>query len=362
MKINISRDQLYSELWSTPMKEIQKKYGVTYHRLCVACKKHDIPRPPSGYWARIESGKKAKQTPLPESETSVIEFWTEQKKEIDLSDKLPKKIKPIIVKKTLRNPHPLVKKTYDHLKDHPVNQFNRVSAFHGGYLDVSVAPDSLKRAMRILDALIKELVRQGFSIGTESENRCSKSYVTIDEEKIFFQIREEGYRETVETDPDDRWSYRKYKYYTNGKLKLGIARYHFSDPCKTLRELKSKTLEERLDEFFPIAFELAAEMKKQREKREQENRIREEKHKLYLEAQRQVDEELERLKTLEESAKLFTRSQYIYDLIDQIEMELSKRELNEKESLQAKAWLHWARNHAGRLDPVRGTVRSIFEE
>lgn len=236
-----------------------------------------------------------------------------------------------------------------------------MSAFRGGYLDVSEGTDSLKRAIRILDALVKELVRQGFSIGTESENRCSKSYVTIDEEKIYFQIREEGYRETVEPDPNDRWSYRKYKYYTNGKLKLGIARYHFSDPCKTLRELKSKTLEERLDEFFPIAFELAAEMKKQREEWEREERIREEKHRLYLEAQRQVDEELERLKALEDSAKLFTRSQYIYDLIDQVEEEISNRKLNDKEELQAKAWLHWARSHAGRLDPVKKTFRSIFE-
>jgi len=212
------------------------------------------------------------------------------------------------------------------------------------------------------DALIKELVRQGLSIGTKSENRCSKSYVTIENEKIYFQIREEGYRETVEPDPNDRWSYRKYKYYTNGKLKLGIARYHFSNPCKTLRELKSKSLEERLVEFFPIAFELATAMKQRKQKREEEDRIREEKHKLYREAQRQVDEELERLKALEDSAKLFTRSQYIYDLIDQVEVEISKCELTEKEKLQAKAWLHWAKNHARRLDPVKKTLLSTFKE
>lgn len=102
-------------------------------------------------------------------------------------------------------------------------------------------------------------------------------------------------------------------------------------------------------------------MKTRREKREEEDRIREEKHKLYLEAQRQVDEELERLKTLEESAKLFTQSQYIYELIDQVELELWKRELNEEEGLQVKAWLHWARNHAGRLDPVKRTIETIFE-
>jgi len=150
MNVTISRDQLYKELWSSPMKEIQKKYGVTYHRLCGACKKYDIPRPPSGYWSKIQSGKKVKQTALPESEEAVIEIWTEQRKEIDFTKKLPKKIKAIIVMKKLRNPHPLVKKTYNHLKDHPVNQFNRVSAFRDGYLIVSVASDCLKRAMRIL--------------------------------------------------------------------------------------------------------------------------------------------------------------------------------------------------------------------
>ena len=361
MKITIQRDQLYRELWSTPMKKLQEKYGVTYHRLCVACKKHNIPRPPTGYWSKVRSGIKHNQSPLPESEMSIVEIWTNKQKEIDLTEILPRKIKPIQVKKTLHNPHPLVTKTYNNLKDRHVNHFNRVSAFRGGYLDVSVSPDSLKRAMRILDALAKEFVRQGLSIGTESQNRSSKSYITIGKEKIYFQIREKGYRKTKEPDPNERWSYRRYEYYTNGELKLGIARYPFSSPCKTIQDLKSKTLEERLDEFFPIAFELAAEMKKQREEREIRDRIREKKHQLYLEAQRQVDEELERLNALEDSAKLFTRSQYIYDLIDTVEEELSKRKLNAVESLQAKAWLHWARNHAERLDPIKETIQSIFE-
>jgi len=70
---------------------------------------------------------------------------------------------------------------------------------------------------------------------------------------------------------------------------------------------------------------------------------------------------VERLRTFEDHAKLFTRSQYIYDLIDSVEKEVSKRELCEKEKLQVKAWLHWARNHAGRLGPVRETINSIFE-
>ncbi|MDR8392236.1 hypothetical protein NC796_13870 [Aliifodinibius sp. S!AR15-10] len=343
------------------MNQIQEKYGITYLKLKKACKELNIPTPPSGYWSKIRNDKKVKQPPLPDFDRTSIEISKEDINDIDLRQKLPKKVKPIVVKKTLYNPHPLIKKTYNALKEGDLNQFNRVQVYGSNYLDVLVGPDSVKRAMRILDALVKELNRQGIKVETEKVNRSAKSFVRIGKEKIYLQMREGGYRKKKERDPSKRWYSSQYEYCTNGKLKLSLCSSSYRSPDKTIKDWKNKKLEERMDEFFPTLFELAEKMKVSREKEEEEDRIREKQRQLRAEAEQQKSKELEQLKLLEEHASSFTKAQYIYDLINKVEEEVSKLELNKQEKLKVKAWLHWATNHADRLNPVKKTIKSIFE-
>jgi hypothetical protein len=60
-----SREELYEQVRSEPMRKLAKRYSISDVALAKICKKLDIPRPPRGYWARKEAGKKVKQTPLP---------------------------------------------------------------------------------------------------------------------------------------------------------------------------------------------------------------------------------------------------------------------------------------------------------
>ncbi len=41
------------------------KYGLSDVGLAKVCKRHDIPRPPVGYWAKVEHGKKVRRPKLP---------------------------------------------------------------------------------------------------------------------------------------------------------------------------------------------------------------------------------------------------------------------------------------------------------
>src|SRR5580704_15065238 len=60
------RDALYEEVWSTPMKTLAQKYGISDVGLAKVCRKLTIPLPGRGYWARKQAGQKVTQAPLPQ--------------------------------------------------------------------------------------------------------------------------------------------------------------------------------------------------------------------------------------------------------------------------------------------------------
>ncbi len=47
----ITRSELYNQVWNVPITKLSKQYGLSDVGLAKICKKHNIPRPPKGYWA-----------------------------------------------------------------------------------------------------------------------------------------------------------------------------------------------------------------------------------------------------------------------------------------------------------------------
>lgn len=62
-----TREQFYELVWSKPMTHLAKEFAISDVALHKICKKHGIPNPPLGWWAKKAAGKKVKQTPLPEA-------------------------------------------------------------------------------------------------------------------------------------------------------------------------------------------------------------------------------------------------------------------------------------------------------
>jgi len=63
--VKVSREELYDQVWKTPMRTLANRYGLSDVGLAKTCKSHDIPRPPVGYWAKKEVGKAPPKPPLP---------------------------------------------------------------------------------------------------------------------------------------------------------------------------------------------------------------------------------------------------------------------------------------------------------
>ena len=62
---NITREELYRQVWATPMSRLGTQYGISGNGLKKICVRLNVPYPPRGYWAKLSAGKSVRQTPLP---------------------------------------------------------------------------------------------------------------------------------------------------------------------------------------------------------------------------------------------------------------------------------------------------------
>jgi hypothetical protein len=63
--VSVSREDLYEKVWTISVTKLAKSYGISDVGLAKACKRHQIPRPPVGYWAQKAVGKAPERPPLP---------------------------------------------------------------------------------------------------------------------------------------------------------------------------------------------------------------------------------------------------------------------------------------------------------
>src|SRR3546814_2566640 len=65
MSRTFTREELYELVWSKPMTHLAKDFALSDVALHKICRKHAIPNPPLGWWAKKAAGKPVKRTPLP---------------------------------------------------------------------------------------------------------------------------------------------------------------------------------------------------------------------------------------------------------------------------------------------------------
>lgn len=198
--IVIKREDLYKEVWSTPMAQLAKKYNISDVGLAKICKKMEIPRPARGYWAKAKYGAKVKPQLLkplsPKGQTkAVLNRATLQRRELDrnpeILDTIAFEKKPenqIKVAEKLQKPHPLIKETKRLLK---------LARLQGGRLelttaclDVRVSKRGLSRAMLVMDAIFKAAEQRGYKIAVEMRHGRNATYAAIGEDRVYFHLEE----------------------------------------------------------------------------------------------------------------------------------------------------------------------------
>jgi len=258
-EITIDRKELYKLVWEKPMCQLAPEYGISDVGLKKVCKKLNVPTPPRGYWVKLECGIKTPRTPLPRKkygkpETHTIQPGSSQKNifKKNYEDSIPvpveiKSAKRIIVRKKLRNPHPLVFDTQRILEKAEPDKYGMFRPWRKKYLNIRVGPDSLKRALRIMDALLKCFDEMGFEVSTEVY-QVPTTYVHLLDEKIRLYLKEKVRqvdhkltdKEKKELKLYPALSYfPKWDYIPTGKLSLIIDEYGTYDIKKNWSDTKS---------------------------------------------------------------------------------------------------------------------------
>lgn len=62
--LRMTRAELHRLIWSKPMTEIARRYGVRDQHVAQACDAYDIARPRAGHWQKVEHGKSVETAAL----------------------------------------------------------------------------------------------------------------------------------------------------------------------------------------------------------------------------------------------------------------------------------------------------------
>lgn len=64
IKRSYSREEFHELVWSTPIEELAKHFGLTTNLLIRICHNYLVPLPPKSYWSKISAGETPKKTQL----------------------------------------------------------------------------------------------------------------------------------------------------------------------------------------------------------------------------------------------------------------------------------------------------------
>jgi len=201
----ITRKELHELVWSKPVMDISKEFGISDRGLGKVCERYDIPKPPRGYWQKLSAGEKIKIPKLPKIKDKWREnIHIEGSIDVQMPDAVSEKIvehtpEQLVVPARLAITHPLVKET-----------------------EKTVRKDLRHRRNLILNTLFLELEKYDYEI--EKEGDYFK--ISFDEEHLYLKISEyykESKRPLTEQEEKKKfYSTQKwtYEYEETGKLKF----------------------------------------------------------------------------------------------------------------------------------------------
>lgn len=328
LPIAITREELYEKVWKTPMWRLCEEFGLSGRGLGKLCERWNIPVPPRGYWRRLETGGKTNRVPLP-LDSRPLEI------RITPSPKRPtKEILPSVhVPERLSSPHELVRRTRENWQaNKPLEPTS---------LDLRVSKHARSRALRIADAIIKELKRRGHSVLVDGYR---KTLAVINGEKLGFYIEERHTRhETVLTDEErKRYVYKpRFEFKPSGRLSLRIEGYS-RDIQHGWSDGARQKVEGVVAEFLAGLERSAEESRIRRQERLADERR-------WAEERRLRDAEERRVKELDEHLKLFRTAKDIREYLAFAE--------SVDTSMPDTDWIEWVRGRLVVYDAMlRGRV------
>lgn len=397
----MKRSELYQKVWATPMTRLASELGISDVGLAKACRRHAIPVPPRGHWAKLQAGKKSPQPPLPAPELDVqVDFARgdpEERARLNAAktqrqDAMAAHPTEVVAKisvsmvQDLSNAHPLVKATqkycdrlpklleqYKRKGIHawsstkpddvpPHEEHGRYSLLRRGLLDVTTSLDAVDWALKFHATIFKALTDAGVVIAyrearTQSQPRTDRGpAVEATFEGETFTIRFfQGYRR-VELPAKELAALRKergwasaFNYFPADRFTFTLSGAEYG--CDRSWQGTKESLEAKCSDIVRTAIELApmqAERRRQREAAAIEQQRRAE---IIAQQQRRMQARAEQVKQAALILEASARRQELIAFLEKLETGVAN--LTAPYSERLPVWIEVVRNELASRDPVR---------
>lgn len=367
----IRRGDLYDLVWSEPMRSAARRFGISDVALAKACRRHRIPVPGRGYWAKHAHGKAPRRARLPQLSESDALRLAEIRfavRRSDISELMRSGESdphlPVVVPPRLEHPLPIVRKSRAMLRRGAVRD-GVLATDESPCLDVRVSKSSLDRAMRVLNALFLACADRGYAVSIAEEHPRGTTLV-VDEERIGIRLEERIERAEKPRPKPTRlaswlptpYHYPQYEYRPTRILKLRLLGLDYSGIRASWMDGKVQRVENCLADVI-ATLELGAEhLRRARLEMERRRQQWEEEVRQRVEAERLRREEQDREKELDDLACDWANAIRISEFVDAVRAAASQRGSVVATESALGHWLHWATERAERLNPIQELLDS----
>ncbi|HEY7301778.1 MAG TPA: hypothetical protein VH684_28135 [Xanthobacteraceae bacterium] len=300
-----TREQFYELVWSKPMTHLAKEFAISDVALHKICKKHGIPNPPLGWWAKKAAGKRVKQIPLPEAKAGTADRITIANADLSRESLALANVREqarILASESSDDQavptHPIVDRTVAKLRKAKPSDIGIVAADGVGLVKCEVASPSIDRLAVILPRIVRAASLQGFELvagnGSAQFESATEAIAfsvteTIRREKHVLTDAKRAKEEAWQRKRDraarrnpwnhiffDKPQFSEWDYHPTGRLSFELEQVYVfgrgSSPRRSFRDAKVQRLENMASDIAVGLAVLAAAKTEQRLEREAEQR------------------------------------------------------------------------------------------
>lgn len=206
MARQFTRSEFYELVWSKPMTHLAKDFGLSDVALHKICRKHDVPSPPVGWWAKHAAGHKVKRIPLPEQKAGISNTISISGGEFrNEPDSVAQSREDARIRASGFDPeadmveHPLVAQSMAKLRKAKPDATGLVRLSQAGLIDIEIAPESIDRIELALNRIVGAARAQGFELSKKTERASFSDGETV----VPFRLKETVRRTKHEPTPEE---------------------------------------------------------------------------------------------------------------------------------------------------------------
>lgn len=167
----LSREELYELAWTVPMRTLARDLGLSDVGLAKLCRRHRIPTPSRGYWARKQAGQEPPRARMAKLDNGLLDkiVIAARPKDVAVAEPPQKLLVEVSNDVAL---HPVVERTLSSLRAARAGADGRVRPRAQTALPLIVAPERIDRAVTIAKGLVLALESRGHRIGVASDEKA----------------------------------------------------------------------------------------------------------------------------------------------------------------------------------------------